>query len=997
MSYRKIDFKTKTSPHLQLYYHSSDSTADHLMLEAERWYNMYQEILGDTLDGKNPLIMYNNHADFQQTTLASSNIGPGTGGFTESIRRRVVMPYTHMRRETNHVLGHELVHAFQYNLATNGDTLKLGDLSRIPLWVIEGLAEFLSIGRKDPHTAMWLRDAVEEDFFPSIADLSTPRYFPYRYGHAFWAFVCGLWGDKIIRKLFTNMALHGVDRGLFLTLGYNQARLSEMWKETTKEYYQSLLQNKKSLVGEVFFGDAESIVFSPVISPDGRYLAFYTQLDPIASLELIIVSTLSGRIIKRVSSLARTSHIDFLNPLESAPTWSPDNKKLGLVIYSKGRSVLSIVDAKSGKILKNLAPKEVRSMSYPSWSPDGRYIAFSGMKDGQSDLYLIDFQTGALDTLTKDIYSDIQPTWSPDGTQLVFSSDRPLRGEADDKKGFFNVCILNLEDRRVVGLPIFEGADNLNPQFMQDGGILFLSDRDGFRNLYRYDPRIQQVYLMTELATGISGITRYSQALSYAPSQNMIYYSLYRRGTYKVARAPMQTFQYIPVADSIINQAAGILPPSIPLKPERITPRLDSFDELEGVSEDSIKSVAYRPFFRVEGIASSGIGVASTIGLGTGLSGGVQLKISDILGNNDIYASASVNGEIYDFGAIFAYIHKKRRIDWGAQVGHIPQLSAFSSVSQGVVEINGVPTLVRQINFDIQRTFVEVASVLAFLPFSSTMRLQASLGTTFQSYRTDRTSDIYVLSGNRFVPYRRERRKLSTNLQPIFQYFGSLGFVGDKARMAIVGPLAGYRYHVSTSQYAGSITYNNVTVDGRYYFWLRPVSIAGRLFHSGRYGIGQEDPRLFPLNVAFPTLVRGYDFLSIYRSVNNLLLTNNSSGQFVPSDYLGNRVLVGNIECRLPLTGPKSLALIKSNIFFTELALFYDWGWAFSSAGYNNVLFGSGTRYTQKPITSAGISLRVNLFNILILEPFYAFPFQREYDDRRTGAPIFGINIAPAW
>ena len=29
----------------------------------------------------------------------------------------------------------------------------------LPLWFIEGMAEYLSIGPSDPHTAMWLRDA----------------------------------------------------------------------------------------------------------------------------------------------------------------------------------------------------------------------------------------------------------------------------------------------------------------------------------------------------------------------------------------------------------------------------------------------------------------------------------------------------------------------------------------------------------------------------------------------------------------------------------------------------------------------------------------------------------------------------------------------------------------------------------------------------------------------------------------------------------------------
>ena len=71
----------------------------------------------------------------------------------------------------------------------------------MPLWFIEGMAEYLSIGPRDTQTAMWLRDAAIEDRLPTITDLDNPRYFPYRFGHAFWAYVTGRWGDGVIGQV----------------------------------------------------------------------------------------------------------------------------------------------------------------------------------------------------------------------------------------------------------------------------------------------------------------------------------------------------------------------------------------------------------------------------------------------------------------------------------------------------------------------------------------------------------------------------------------------------------------------------------------------------------------------------------------------------------------------------------------------------------------------------------------------------------------------------
>ena len=84
---------------------------------SEQWYEMHQEVLMDTFQFANPMIFYNNHGDFQQTNAISSTIGVGTGGVTEALKNRVILPYTFTNQQTHHVLGHELVHAFQYNMA----------------------------------------------------------------------------------------------------------------------------------------------------------------------------------------------------------------------------------------------------------------------------------------------------------------------------------------------------------------------------------------------------------------------------------------------------------------------------------------------------------------------------------------------------------------------------------------------------------------------------------------------------------------------------------------------------------------------------------------------------------------------------------------------------------------------------------------------------------------------------------------------------------------
>src|SRR3546814_12474528 len=113
------------------------------------------------------------------------------------------MPYFESNRQTDHVLGHELVHAFQYNLLkTGGDSLSLYNIGNLPLWMVEGMAEYLSLGRNDANTAMGMGDAVLPKVFPGLLVLTTTnKNFPYPYGKPFWSSLAGIWGTDLVTPL----------------------------------------------------------------------------------------------------------------------------------------------------------------------------------------------------------------------------------------------------------------------------------------------------------------------------------------------------------------------------------------------------------------------------------------------------------------------------------------------------------------------------------------------------------------------------------------------------------------------------------------------------------------------------------------------------------------------------------------------------------------------------------------------------------------------------
>jgi hypothetical protein len=103
-------------------------------------------------------------------------------------------------------------------------------------------------------------------------------------------------------------------------------------------------------------------------------------------------------------------------------------------------------------------------------------------------------------------------------------------------------------------------------------------------------------------------------------------------------------------------------------------------------------------------LASSGVGVGVS-NYGTGLASGIQGVFSDILGRNQIYAGAAVNGEVYDFGAAFTYINQQGRWNLGTSISHIPYQYATYNVVSTTYSYNNQTVPAYEERYDIVRIF----------------------------------------------------------------------------------------------------------------------------------------------------------------------------------------------------------------------------------------------------------------------------------------------------
>jgi Tol biopolymer transport system component len=996
VQYERFDWQVLNTPRFEIhYYPEQEQATEDAARMAERWYTRFSRAFQHEFEQK-PIVFYADHPDFQQTNVTPGMIGEGTGGFMEFLRGRIVMPHTGVYHDTHHVLGHEIVHAFQLDLAQSQLGGGIQGMARLPLFLVEGMAEYLSIGRYDPHTAMWMRDAAIRGDLPTLEQLGRdPRYFPYRYGQALWAYIGGRYGDRAVPELYRLATRVGWEAALERVLGTTSERLSQDWIASIRTAYLPVLEGRQRSVdaGDPIIVDDEigAMNLAPSISPDGRYVAFFGR-RALFTTDLYLADAATGEIVRRLASPQQTPHFDALSFIASAGAWSPDGRQFAFVIFRQGDHELAILDVESARITRRFNVPEVGGIQHPAWSPDGTTIAFSGMRGGISDLYLLDLTTGSTVQLMSDRYADLQPTWSPDGRTIAFVTDR---GPGTDFErltfGPLRLATLDVQTRQVTLLEAFDGAKHINPQYSPDGtSLYFLSDRQGFSDLYRLDLRANQLYQLTRLATGISGISSNSPAMSVSSRTGAIAFSVFENSGNNIYGMPAERAVGEPVERAVEGvPVAGLLTPVEAWGTGLVSQYLQDATTGLLASDEPFERRPYRARLALEYVGPPAFGVGASQ-FGVGIQGGISLYFSDMLGDHQVGSVIQANGGVKDMGGIVAYNNASRRWNWGGSAAHIPYLTGFTYLS--TEQVDGVPY--RTINNEYNRLFIQELQVGTRYPFSTTRRFEINAGVTRYSF--DREIHQLFLDGSNRVIGQRVISGATT--EPLYMASTGVAMVGDNSYFAFTGPVSGERFRFEVSPTFGTLTFQTALADYRRYHFLQPFTLAFRGMHYGRYGRdsdgirvledGRREQILNPIFLGWETLVRGYSRESFSATECTETATNPCPEY---SRLFGSRIGVTSLEFRIPLFGVPEFGLINFPLLPTEIAPFVDAGVAWSQNDSPTWEL-SRTSLERIPVVSTGISARMNILGYMVFEAYYAYPFQRPGRGWH-----WGFNLAPGW
>lgn len=970
VQYRAFEFRILPTDHFDLYYYPEEEEAARTASRlAERWYARLSRFFDHQLRGRQVLILYAAPAHFRQTNAVEGLIGEGTGGVTEALKRRIVLPMAGSLADTDHVIGHELVHAFQFDITgtdpRDGETSAGPGILQYPLWFVEGMAEYLSLGPVDAQTAMWMRDAALHEKLPKIEDLEKPEYFPYRWGHAFWAFVGAKFGDRAVASLVRSAANPRFDLvGLARQLGTEPDQLNADWHHAIQAAAEAALADQPSLASEVrrvisrTSGGGRFNV-GPRVSPDGRSIAFFSERDRF-SIDLYLADAETGRIERKLVGSATDPHFDSLQFLNSAGAWSPDGKVLAMTAVRGGSSVLALIDPKTGRNQREIELPGLDDAINPTFSPDGRSVVVSGNRGGFVDLYLLSLESGRLDQLTHDAFADLEPVFTPDGASIVFVTERFTTDLTTLAPGALRLARLTLATRAVDPMAGFLKGKQLSPQVSSDGRTLtFIAEPDGISNLYRMPLDGGPIFQISALATGVAGMTTSSPALSMSSTGRMALSVFEDNGHAIYLLDPAKVVMTV-AAEAQARASAAVL--AAQTSPGEVQRMLTDASRGLPASGSPPPSVPYTRKLTLDFLAQPTVAVGLSQ-FGGFVGGGMSAFFSDMLGDRALGVSGRIAGGLSDLGGSVAYINRRHRWNWAAVLEQTPYRVDYLTVSDD--EPGNRVTFTDRVDRQIVRGLGGIAA----FPFSQSSRVEVSGGAHALTFQRELRTASYTRNELQFIGQEVERLPA---FRTLYLAEATAALVHDTSFFGATSPIYGRRYRLQVGQSAGSLSYTTVLADWRQYLMpKRPVTFAFRTVHYGRYGADSEAPQLISLYAGYPELVHGYAIGSISPDDCEFVV-----GAFqcdVAQSLVGSRMLVANAEVRAPLVG-----LFRGDLQYgsvpIEVAAFMDAGMTWTKATRPSIFGGA-----RDVLRSVGGAARINAFGLLIVEIAASRPLDRPH------------------
>ena len=972
VNYSQYTWHYIDSEHFTIYFDKGSlGLAEFVAKEAERSLVHIEKTLKYTMKERYPIVIYNSHNGFSVSNITNAEQSEFTGGFTEFAQGRVVIPFTGSYADLQHVIHHELVHAVTIELWTGGGWLGslVSQTSTLPpLWIAEGIAEYVSRYGWHKEHDNFMRDATITGYVPTI-EMMSMSYFAYPGGNSVFYMIEQEYGkDKVASFISSFRTAKNPDKALKASLGFGMKELEEKYQLWLKRQYWNEI-NLRHTPAEMAKNLTEredepaSYNLAAALSPQGDKVAYLTNRN--GTFDIYLMSAIDGKDLGRLVEGQKSSDFESMFVLRPGLTWSPDGRHIAFAAKSNNKNTLYILEVKNKRIRKRFK-FDLDGLFEPTWSPDGQKIAVVGIKDGWSDIYVIDLDDESLTRLTNDPYDERHLDWSPDGAWIAVSSDRPdtalaFRGGKDFGFGQYDIFLVRADGSEMRRIVTYEDAEDSHPVWGSDSNHLaFVSDRTGVGNIYIASvDGTEEIYPITNLLSG-------AQYLDWSADGKKIAFNAFHKGTLDVfvmrdpfaqkkqmADLPRTRFvkrlagedekmfvelqkEKYASRDTAAAAADSAIVDSATTKPKEVAQWIADQEALATAAvADSTEPAITQPVAGSPDVADSGakdwgerefqvkkyklkfkpelFGAQAGFDTFYGVNSFIMLSMSDVMGDHRATLLTSLNFSLKDSDFLLSYAYLKHRTNYGAQLFHT-RFFFFDNTG------NLTADRYYGISGGLER------------PFNRFSRLEFS--SRFVSVDRER---LITGGTNLFQPgFRGIARYSGTLIDRRRAAIGEVALVGDSALYSLFGAADGHRYRLGFEGSGAGMKFATFRLDYRKYLrLLNEYTFGFRV--SGGTSYGPNSTVFFlggvnnPINPTFSTIAN-VDQSRVFFSSYAWPLRGASL-----LEMAGNSYVLGNFAFRFPLIRQLSMGW-PLPFFFQNVQgeLFFDIGGAFDRADWRD-------------------------------------------------------------